>query len=114
MLDPVPPIFVFSRDNDADLVVFEELSDAEVDLEPIDVNNNEFEIFDAAGHLLHASVQRRRTKISVQSEEKDASALRSRLATFFATIGLSLPAGIVDWDEYITEAASKIRSWSQR
>lgn len=96
------PILLYS---DGEFAVYKSIEAAESDLEPIDVLNNEYTIYDAAGQLLEASVPevplagwRRRiwgatvrgpvVKINRSaSGEVGGSELEDRLRNYLRTIG---------------------------
>jgi hypothetical protein len=57
LLDPV------LVDNRGDLLVFEDLSSAVRSVEPIDVENDEYEFFDASGRIIHVGVRQGRVVV---------------------------------------------------
>jgi len=84
-----PPIIA---DNRGDVLVFETVEKAERYLEPIDVKNNEYEIYDAGGWRLTASVirdsrGRERVRLSLnQPPIQDQDKLRTILLEYLSAV----------------------------
>src|SRR5437899_3150835 len=84
-----PPIIA---DNHGDVLVFESVAKAELYMEPIDIRNREYVIYDSEGRLLTASIiktEKGRERVVVKVEEPhrhDREALRTILAQFLSKV----------------------------
>lgn len=107
----VPPIFVVPTDRSVDLFVYFDVSDAEGDLEPIDVRNHEYELYDGDGRALEVSVQGRRTVISTEGSLARA-ALTDRLQRFFEATGIEMPPQF-EWRTFIESSANAVEEWQR-
>jgi len=80
-------------DNRGDLHVFESVDQAERYIEPIDVKNNEWTIYDSEGRSVEAVITRRwgfpeRVVLTARDQiPRHSNELRSRLITFLTRIG---------------------------
>jgi hypothetical protein len=72
------PVLAFC---DGWLKIYNSVEDAEVDLEPVDVANGEWEAFDATGHVLDLSVHQRRTAGVSRLLGRSEEVVRVTLAT---------------------------------
>jgi hypothetical protein len=75
-------IFVIDKSG-GDIAVYMSLADAERHLEAIDVQNNEYEAFDAEGRLLRLTTEQERVRIAPsENEPNHADELRQKLLAF--------------------------------
>jgi len=106
---PVPPIFVVPTDGGGDLFVYFKVFDAESELEPIDVANHEYELYDVEGRELSASIDGRRTVISADGlSARDV--LTEHLRRFFHAIDVQMPSQS-DWRSFAELSAATIEEW---
>jgi len=87
-----PPIFVIEG---LDVTVYHSIEDTLRALEPVDVRNNEYSVYDSEGHRLELGVARvpfwgfeKVVLDDVESEPKHAPELASQLASFLADSGV--------------------------
>jgi hypothetical protein len=84
-----PPIIV---DNYGDMMVFESLTKAESYLEPIDIRNGEYIVFDSGGHILKQSVikdfkGRERVALTLEQDYKwEGDKLKTVLIRFLSQV----------------------------
>jgi hypothetical protein len=92
-----PPIVA---DNCGDITLFETIDSAERFLEPIDIRNQEYELFDADGNILRASISQDAKgveRVELQHDDSmrcDESKLRQKLFAYLQQLGLD--AGMED------------------
>jgi len=102
-------------DNRGDVLVFNSINSAECYLEPIDVRNGEYEVFDSNGALIKATVWQDpngidRTKLIHDQDETtppDAAKLREKLISYLAEVGECLPE-----DVSLGEMIAKVSAYS--
>lgn len=84
-----PPIIA---DNNGDVLVFRSLKDAEIYIEPVDVQNNEYTAYDSEGRLLRLkTIKHNRVALEpIESEPLHASQLRTLLQEHLVALGLPL------------------------
>lgn len=107
----VPPIFVVPTDGAVDLFVYFKVRDAEGDLEPVDVLNHEYELYDGEGRELSASVHGRQTVISSDGRPARA-ALTDRLRRFFEATEIDTPPQD-DWKAFVDSSAKAVEEWQR-
>lgn len=108
----MPPIFVVPTDGAVDLFVYFNVGDVEGDLEPIDVLNDEYELYDGDGQLLSASVVGRRTVVS-SAGGPAREALVGRLQRFFEATDIEMPSQS-DWSSFVESSAASIEWWQRQ
>lgn len=107
----MPPIFVVPTDGAVDLFVYFKVHDAEGDLEPVDVLNHEYELYDGEGRELSASVHGRQTVISSDGRPARA-ALTDRLRRFFEATEIDTPPQD-DWKAFVDSSAKAVEEWQR-
>ncbi len=112
MDEPVPPIFVVPTDGGGDLFVYFSVREAEGDLEPIDVANDEYQLFDVEGRELLASVKGRRTLVSSTGRQAK-HVLTEHLRRFFQAADIQTPHQ-PDWRSFAEASAAAIKGWEPR
>lgn len=112
MGEPVPPIFVVPTDGSVDLFVYFEVKDAEADLEPIDVLNQEYRVYDVEGREVSASVNGRRTVLAATGRPARGE-LIDHLKKFFTGVGIAEPPQS-DWYSFAQASAQVIDTWEGR
>ena len=86
MTVPIPPIFVVDRQG-VDLSVYASIADAELDLETIDVNNNEYFGYDSEGRLLELKTVHNKVVITpVEDRPSHVSDLSGSLREFLKAV----------------------------
>jgi hypothetical protein len=108
----MPPIFAADR-HGPDIAVFRSVAAAEGFLEPVDVRNEENEVYDAEGRRLLATLSGRRTILRTTGDEPDRDALASRLREFFDAARIDPPPQS-DWKSFVESSARAIEQWEQR
>src|SRR5262249_4776397 len=105
------PIFVVDR-HGCDIEVFRSVEEAEGHLEPIDVRNREFEVYDAAGQELSVVTDGNRTRIS-RDGRVAREALTDRLVRFLRAADIQVPSPS-DWPTFVESSAAAIERWRPR
>lgn len=85
--------------------------EAEGFLEPIDVRNGEFDLYDGDGCLLSASVDGRRTVIT-STGVPAREALAGHLQQFFEATHIQMPSQS-DWQSFVESSATAIGRWQR-
>lgn len=80
------PIFVLSKDC-GEVDVYESIEALEKHLEPIDVENNEYDAWDSKGVKLRLSAQKP-TWLHIKDEEPDIDGLKNAVKHYMESIGI--------------------------
>lgn len=100
---PSPPIFVVDRGSGDVVWAFSDPQAAQGAMEPPEVNEDAYLVFDCRGHIATLGVERFDTKIQGWSPEPDADRLRYVLTRFLVTHGRNVHVS-VRLDDLVNEA----------
>lgn len=107
------PVFVLAKDS-GEVAIYNTLESLEKELEPIDVENGEYEVWDAQGLRLKLSAQKP-TWLKIEEIQPDYDGLKTSVLNYAATSGLRIGEGESESIESLkkiiqTASAQKSRS----